>query len=428
MLSKRTKIDRAVPSRCVEIFTNMTTSLIDQSKAFLDSGDIINSGKYLKFVKILPLICLSYNGPLCFDCNGQRLSKRHIIRKKIDMIIENKWEEFTVSSLGLLQEDSSPGHKGTNRNSAPGKLSSLEEKAISLCAKGDYSKAYSTLFPGTPAPPDMNTFERLANLHPSKDTSDQWSEELWNFVSDTKIEITVEQVRDYIYKADHLVSPGPFKNTIDLYKQLIGSPNSIPGTRYVTAVTWLQNSMANDILPPDYIEMLRSASLFALVKDDQGNVRPIAMGDTDRKMNASLILTNIERAAKSFLSGSQYGMDSMGTEKIIHSINYLRDQHKTWDTVGMDQKNAFNVVFRTLMATKIMYQFPQLMNYFRTFYFHSSSLVFNDPQTQAMIEFFSCEGVQQGDPLAPFLFCLASLDYVKTIQNLVDTGIAPAFF
>jgi len=145
-------------------------------------------------------------------------------------------------------------------------------------------------------------------------------------------------------------------------------------------------------------------------------------------MNASLILTNIERAAKSFLSGSQYEMDSMGTEKIIHSINYLRDQHETWDTVGMDQKNAFNVVFRTLMATKIMYHFPQLMNYFRTFYFYSSSLVFSDPQTQAMIEFFSCEGVQQGDPLAPFLFCLASLDYVKTIQNLVDTGIAPAFF
>jgi hypothetical protein len=94
----------------------------------------------------------------------------------------------------------------------------------------------------------------------------------------------------------------------------------------------------------------------------------------------------------------------------------------------MDRKNAFHLAFRIIMATKLRYHFPHLLNYFKTFYFNSSSLFLGDPKTQAMFEFFSCEGVQQSDPLAPFLFCLASLDYIKKLQEIVQSGISPAFF
>ena len=69
-------------------------------------------------------------------------------------------------------------------------------------------------------------------------------------------------------------------------------------------------------------------------------MRPIAQGDTDRKMNASCILASISDQAKQYFKGSQYGMESMGTEKNIHAINYLRDNVPAWDHVSLDQEKA----------------------------------------------------------------------------------------
>ena len=48
-----------------------------------------------------------------------------------------------------------------------------------------------------------------------------------------------------------------------------------------------------------------------------------------------------------------------------------------------------------------------------------------------IFEFLSCEGVQQGDPLGPFLFCLATLPLVKEIMILArkneSNGVATFF-
>ena len=86
-----------------------------------------------------------------------------------------------------------------------------------LCSKGNFSKAYDCLFPGAPAPTDQNTVEKLADLHPFANTKEQWTEDLWEFISERKVDITEQHVRDYILKSDYLVGPGPFANPIDLF-------------------------------------------------------------------------------------------------------------------------------------------------------------------------------------------------------------------
>ena len=152
------------------------------------------------------------------------------------------------------------------------------------------------------------------------------------------------------------------------------------------------------------------------------------MGETLRKMNASLILQVILAESKEVFKGVQYGMESMGTEKILHSINLIRDRHKDWDTICLDQKNAFNLIKRAAICTKLSTHFPHVLNYFRTFYFNSASLLMSDSATSSVYEFFSCLGVQQGDPLGPFLFNLGSLDHMRRLIEIVDVGICPAFF
>ena len=146
-------------------------------------------------------------------------------------------------------------------------------------------------------------------------------------------------------------------------------------------------------------------------------------------MNASCILASISDQAKQYFKGPQYGMEFMGTEKNIHAINYLRDNVPAWDHVSLDQENTFNLAKRkAAMVTAIKDDFPALFDCFRTYYFNANSLLFSDREKLSVYEFFSCEGVQQGDPLAPNLFCVASLPYVRELQTLAQSGIATALF
>ena len=109
-------------------------------------------------------------------------------------------------------------------------------------------------------------------------------------------------MRDKIHKSDHLVGPGPSSTTMDMYKLMMGSPRSGEGSKFISNLTWLQNIMANEKLPPEIATCLQCSSLLPLEKGG-GKVRPIAMGETLRKLNASLILTIIMAESKEVFKG-----------------------------------------------------------------------------------------------------------------------------
>jgi hypothetical protein len=230
-------------------------------------------------------------------------------------------------SLGLIGTQVRPRkskskHKVDHASNDSG-FSSLEKKVIFLCSKGDFSKAYSALFPSSPATLNDNTLDKLANLHPPDDTSSQFEEDMWSFVSERKVIIPKNLVREYIHKSDHFVGPGPSFTTIDLFKAMMGSPSSIQGAKFVPKLTYLQNIMANEKLPDEMTDLLKFSTLNAL-DNEGGKVRLIAMSETLRKMNASLVLKVCDSEIKEIFKGAQFGMESMGTEKIIHSINHMR--------------------------------------------------------------------------------------------------------
>ena len=300
-----------------------------------------------------------------------------------------------------------------------------------MCSKGNYSKAFKSLFPGTPAPSNDATLHTLSGLHPFTDTSEQFSREFLDFVSNEIIVITEDSVRSYIHGADYLTGPGPFQNKVDYMKQCMGRPNCPIGNEYVKELTWLSNFIINEKLPEPVSTMLECTSLMALVKDQSSmSLRPIAMGDSIRKMSATLAIRSLTSRAQTFLEGVNFGIATLGAEKVFHAIMIMRDKHPSWDTLSLDEKNAFNLIKRSLVAGMLMTHFPSLANYFKTFYAHASSLLFKTPNSEFdyLCEFLSCEGVQQGDPLAPFFFCLASFNFFLKIKELAGEGIAPAYF
>lgn len=81
----------------------------------------------------------------------------------------------------------------------------------------------------------------------------------------------------------------------------------------------------------------------------------------------------------------------------------------------LDFTNAFNTIRRDHVAECFARHAPQLLPFFNLCYEKDSLLVFGSEFTLS-----SSEGVQQGDPLAVFAFCLGLNDKIKHFKSRFD--------
>jgi hypothetical protein len=100
-----------------------------------------------------------------------------------------------------------------------------------------------------------------------------------------------------------------------------------------------------------------------------------------------------------------------GTEAIVHSFRRLISSASTGLILKLDFKNAFNSVFRSKILEVARDHVPSLFPTILQAYGSLSHLLFGDEVVQ------SAEGLQQGDPLAPPLFCLAIHSLVQSFKS-----------
>ena len=90
-----------------------------------------------------------------------------------------------------------------------------------------------------------------------------------------------------------------------------------------------------------------------------------------------------------------------GAEAAVHAARlYLRNLHPNNALLKLDFRNAFNSIRRDKMLEALRRLAPCLISFVYFAYSSPSSLFWGDKIIK------SSEGVQQGDPLGPLLFCL----------------------
>ena len=96
-----------------------------------------------------------------------------------------------------------------------------------------------------------------------------------------------------------------------------------------------------------------------------------------------------------------WSKERSGTEAAVHAARlYLRDIEPSKAVLKLDFKNAFNTIRRDKMLEAVQKLAPGLFSFVHSAYSSPSTLFWADNTLQ------SAEGVQQGDPLGPLLFCL----------------------
>ena len=210
-------------------------------------------------------------------------------------------------------------------------------------------------------------------------------------------------------------------------RQCVGNHESRDEQDFLKHLTHLLNLIANASLPATFMRVLGGSILIALHKPggSPGDVRPIAMGEVYRKLTSSLLVTKSQQKIDTILGKLQLGVGiKCGVEKIIHLTSAWFSQN-AGDIVLIDFSNAFNSVSRDVAFDNFKTRLPELYPYVHAIYGDVPSLWFNLENNYSSIS--SSQGAQQGDPLGPLLFALATIPWLEDLQRQLHDGFVQAY-
>ena len=195
-------------------------------------------------------------------------------------------------------------------------------------------------------------------------------------------------------------------------KDLVGSGGREHESRLLKSLTHFVNLVLDGCVPQEIRSIFFGASLCALRKKD-GGVRPIAIGNTLRRLISKVAVRGCAETCSNLLRPNQLGFGvRLGAEAAVHATRSFIESHCDNTVVlKIDFANAFNSIHRDKVLAAASEHLPSLFKYVHSSYGASSLLAFGDHLL------LSEEGVQQGDPLGPLLFCLAILPIVKRLSS-----------
>ena len=189
------------------------------------------------------------------------------------------------------------------------------------------------------------------------------------------------------------------------------------GGTLLDALTELMSLVLSGGVPDEVRPFFFGASLFAFAKKD-GGVRPIAVGLTLRRLASKIANSKALDLCSSLLAPRQLGVGIKGgAEALAHAARrFLYSMKADEVLVKLDFSNAFNSIRRDAVLEATAQFAPALVPYVTSAYGSPSTLWYGNN----LIE--SAEGLQQGDPLGPLLFCLSIHRIVCSIKSGFVSG------
>ena len=144
-------------------------------------------------------------------------------------------------------------------------------------------------------------------------------------------------------------------------------------------------------------------------------MRPIAIGCTLHRLAAKLAGSCVMQSMGALLAPRQLGYGTpLGAEAAVHTARiYLQNLQPDSLILKLDFKNAFNCLRSDKMLLAVEEMAPELLPLVHSAYCVPSSLFIGN------VTIPSSEGVQQGDPLGPLLFCLTIHHMVQQLRSEV---------
>ena len=248
------------------------------------------------------------------------------------------------------------------------------------------------------APMNEETFNALQRRHPPP-SSDSTIPLVSSSESQDGVVVVVEEILKAIHSFPKASAGGPDglrpRHLQDMISDLNCRQILLP-----SLAAFVQLALDGNV-PPFICPFFFGANLTALTKKS-GGVRPIAVGCTLRRLAAKVAGSKVSAEMSDLLSPRQLGCGvPFGAEAAVHAVRlYLNESDPEKAVIKLDFRNAFNSIRRDKVLLAVLNHVPELYPFVHSAYSSPSTLFWADKTIQ------SEEGVQQGDPLGPLLFCL----------------------
>eukprot|EP00873_Tetraselmis_striata_P021166 jgi/Tetstr1/441430/TSEL_029676.t1 len=243
--------------------------------------------------------------------------------------------------------------------------------------------------------------------------------------------LTVDMRVPYQQLKQH-VATGPSGMRNEYLHCLVGeyAPASWPAA--VRAMSEVASMYLQGRLPGWFNRLFASARLVAPVKKlGEGrapDVRPVAVGEAERRAAERAVVDNMKEAYVSVLAPSQLGVGiPAGDSVLIHGVRLIAEKLGPRAViVHTDLRNAYNEAWRRIIIQRhidcspLHHVIPALLASLST----DSYLVVDDRSAPLRSE----DGVQQGAPLATTSFCVAIHPEVQQCDTTLEVNDGAARF
>jgi hypothetical protein len=386
-----------------------------------------------KLASILQLICnnpddiSSWRDLLLFGNNCFRIpkirrqgSQHKSLASKVNDILAD-FPKNVVTEAVHSKYNSSHLRNSVTKNCEKNDASKLAARVSSKIEEGDICGAIRlAVSDDVLASPDDNTVASLRLLHPARSSSMSSFRPIstdlpvFNSVnSDNGPLILSKEDIEKAIRSFPAGSSGGFDGLRPQHlKDLTSASARTAGQHLLTTLVSFANICLAGRVPLEVRPVFFGASLCALNKKG-GGVRPIAVGCTLRRLIAKAACYNVKNKALNKLTLHQLGFGTpLGGEATVHAARcYVEHLSIGKAILKLDFSNAFNSISRNVLLSYVKEEFPEIFAFVNSCYGSESNLYFADQIIT------SAEGVQQGDPLGPLLFCLTISPLVLKLQS-----------
>lgn len=189
------------------------------------------------------------------------------------------------------------------------------------------------------------------------------------------------------------------------------------GPALLSALTGFVNLILNGDCPLSVRPTFFGGRLLAIEKKF-GGFRPIAVGYTLRRLVSKCANTYAQSKLSDYFQPSQLGVGvSGGCEAAVHATRRFVENFNPNDVlVKLDFSNAFNTLHRDAMLQSVSNELPEVYRFCHSAYSRETILQFGNKSV------ISAEGVQQGDPIGPLLFCLTLHPILNSLSSPLKIG------
>ena len=231
--------------------------------------------------------------------------------------------------------------------------------------------------------------------------------------SDSPISFTVEEVIKRVRRGDNGSAGGPGGLGYRTLKLWFSKNDFLS-----ESLTRIINMIAAGDVSTEAQELLNASRGIGIPKDDEGNLRPIAVGHLLLRLIGSMALNSLSSQVQDFFQPAQFGVGTPnGCELMIHAISARLKLHPGDICISCDVKNAFNSFDRNKIWSSLHKHFPSLEPFVRLAYWDTSSVLFAEPGDEAT-EIKSSVGSRQGCSLGSFLYALAIHEDLLSLRQM----------